>query len=96
MNSLYYSPLLLNINLMVASAVACTALWYYSRPYPGPGVWTCGVFTLALGLVLLLGEAPLLSVFGNAFQITGEALLVMGVFRFLGLSPPWWLVPASA
>ncbi|PBZ54968.1 hypothetical protein CJU54_00565 [Pseudomonas aeruginosa] len=96
MNSLYYSPLLLNINLMVASAVACTALWYYSRPYPGPGVWTCGVFTLVLGLVLLLSEAPLLNVFGNAFQITGEALLVMGVFRFLGLPPPWWLVPTSA
>lgn len=96
MNSLYYSPLLLYINLMVASAVACTALWYYSRPYPGPGVWTCGVFTLVLGLFLPLGEAPLLSVFGNAFQIAGEALLVIGIFRFQGLPAPWWIVPTSA
>lgn len=38
MNSLYYSPLLLSMNLMVASAAACTALWYYSRPYRGPGI----------------------------------------------------------
>lgn len=96
MNSLYYSPLLLSINLMVASAAACTALWYYSRPYRGPGIWLGGTLTLVCGLVLLLSENPYLRAPGDALQIAGEALLVIGVFRFLGLPPPWWIVPASA
>ncbi|WP_081963240.1 sensor domain-containing diguanylate cyclase [Pseudomonas sp. ML96] len=96
MNSLYYSPLLLSINLMAASAVACTALWYYSRPYRGPGVWTSGVLLLVSGFLLSIIERPLPNVVGNALQIAGEAVLVVGLFRFLGLSPPWWMVPSSA
>ncbi|WP_187806551.1 sensor domain-containing diguanylate cyclase [Aquipseudomonas alcaligenes] len=96
MNGLYYSPLLLSINLMVASAAGCTALWYYSRPYRGPGVWTCGVLTLVCGLFLILTGVPLLAAIGNALQIAGEAIVVMGLFRFLDIPPPWWIVPASA
>lgn len=96
MNSLYYSPLLLSINLMVASAAACIALWYYSRPYRGPGVWTSGVLTVICGLFLLLTDIPPLRILSETIQITGEALLVMGVFRFLGLPPPWWIVPTTA
>ncbi|MDC7827403.1 sensor domain-containing diguanylate cyclase [Pseudomonas sp. BLCC-B13] len=96
MNGLFYSPLLLSINLMIASAVACTALWYYSRPYQGPGVWTIGVLLLASGLLLLIIESPLPNIVGSALQIAGEAVIVMGLFRFLGLSSPWWIVPTSA
>ena len=96
MNSLYYSPLLLSINLMVASAFACTALWYYSRPYRGPGIWTIGVLLLVSGLLLLVIDSPLPNVAGSALQTAGEAVLVMGLFRFLGLPPPWWIVPISA
>ncbi|WCD77848.1 sensor domain-containing diguanylate cyclase [Pseudomonas sp. TUM22785] len=96
MNALYFSPLLLSINLMVASALGCTALWYYSRPYRGPGVWTCGVLTLVAGLFLLLFENTSLYVLGSALQTAGEAILVVGVFRYLGLAEPWWIVPTSA
>ncbi|WP_271103121.1 GGDEF domain-containing protein [Pseudomonas tohonis] len=96
MNALYFSPLLLSINLMVASALACTALWYHSRPYRGPGVWTCGVLMLVAGLFLLLLESPSLRILGSALQTAGEAILVVGVFRYLGLTEPWWIVPTGA
>lgn len=96
MNDLYFSPLLLSLNLMASSALACTALWYYSRPYRGPGVWTCGVLIVVMGLLLLLGNNPLAQALGGTLQATGEAVLVMGVFRYLGLPPPWWVVPTSA
>ncbi|POA48301.1 hypothetical protein C1893_10595 [Pseudomonas sp. MPR-ANC1] len=100
MNSLYFSPLLLGINVLAATAVACTALWYYARPYRGPGVWACGVLTLVLGLLLSLGymagHNPLLNITGAALQLAGEALLAVGVFRFLGRPAHWWIVPTSA
>ncbi|MDH4583991.1 diguanylate cyclase [Pseudomonas sp. BN415] len=100
METLYFSPMLLGLNLMLASAVACTALWYFSRPYRGPGFWMAGAWTLILGILLFMGfmasGSPLLNVLGNATQLAGEAILLLGVFRFLGLRPPYWTVPASA
>lgn len=100
MESLYFSPMLLSINLMLGSAVACSGLWYFSRPYRGPGVWMSGAWTLILGILLFVGYmatgSKLLNILGNSLQLAGEALLMVGVFRFLGLPPPWWTVPASA
>ncbi|MCQ4312775.1 sensor domain-containing diguanylate cyclase [Pseudomonas stutzeri] len=100
MTALYFSPILLGINLMAASAVACTALWYYSRPYHGPGIWTCGVLTLVLGLLLFIGDlatgSPLMRIAGFTLQLSGEALLVVGIFSFLNRSPAWWIVPSCA
>ncbi|MDT4836875.1 GGDEF: diguanylate cyclase (GGDEF) domain protein [compost metagenome] len=100
METLYFSPMLLGLNLMLASAIACTGLWYFSRPYPGPGFWMAGAWTLILGILLFMGfmasGSPLLNVLGNATQLAGEAILLLGVFRFLGLRPPYWTVPASA
>ncbi|WP_158704654.1 diguanylate cyclase [Ectopseudomonas mendocina] len=100
METLYFSPLLLGINLMLGCAIASTALWYFARPYCGPGVWMSGAWTLNLGIWLFIGYMasgnPLLNIAGNSLQLAGEALLMVGVFRFLGLPPPWWTVPASA
>jgi diguanylate cyclase (GGDEF)-like protein/PAS domain S-box-containing protein len=100
METLYFSPMLLGLNLMLASAVACTGLWYFSRPYRGPGYWMAGAWTLNLGILLFMGFMasgnPLLNVLGNATQLAGEAILLLGVFRFLGRRPPYWTVPASA
>ncbi|MDH4562907.1 sensor domain-containing diguanylate cyclase [Pseudomonas sp. BN411] len=100
METLYFSPMLLGLNLMLASAVACTGLWYFSRPYRGPGFWMAGAWTLILGILLFMGFMasgnPVLNVLGNATQLAGEAILLLGVFRFLGRRPPYWTVPASA
>lgn len=100
METLYFTPLLLGINLMLGCAIASTALWYFARPYRGPGVWMSGAWTLNLGIWLFIGYMasgnPLLNIAGNSLQLAGEALLMVGVFRFLGLPPPWWTVPASA
>ncbi len=100
METLYFSPMLLGLNLMLASAIACTGLWYFARPYRGPGLWMSGAWTLILGILLFMGfmasGSKLLNILGNALQLAGEAILLLGVYRFLGLPPPWWTVPASA
>lgn len=100
MESLYFSPMLLGLNLMLASAIACTGLWYFARPYRGPGLWMGGAWTLILGILLFMGfmasGSKLLNILGNSIQLAGEALLMLGVYRFLGLPPPWWTVPISA
>ena len=98
MNALLFSPLLLGTNILVASAIICLALWYYSRPYPGPGLWTFGILLVGLGQLLLLfgGHSAELAynVLSYSLLTSGEAVLVIGVFRFLERPAPWWLVPA--
>jgi hypothetical protein len=100
MESLYFSPMLLGLNLMLASAVACTGLWFFSRPYSGPGFWMAGTWTLILGILFFMGfmasGSRVLNVLGNATQLAGEAILLLGVFRFLGHRPPYWIVPSTA
>ncbi|MBT8767264.1 diguanylate cyclase [Metapseudomonas boanensis] len=100
MENLYFSPMLLGLNLMLASAVACTGLWYFSRPYQGPGFWMAGTWTLILGILFFMGfmasGSRTLNVLGNATQLAGEAILLLGVFRFLGRRLPYWTVPFSA
>lgn len=99
MNALLFSPQLLGTNILIASAIICLALWYYSRPYPGPGLWTLGVLLATLGHYLALdpGHSASLpyTVFSHGLLTSGEAVLVIGVFRFLGRPAPWWLVPAT-
>ncbi len=100
MDSLYFSPMLLGLNLLLASAIAGSALWYFARPYRGPGLWMSGAWTLILGILLFMGFMAsgnaLLNVLGNATQLAGEAILLLGIFRFLALPPPYWTVPLSA
>lgn len=99
MNSLYFSPMLLGINVLIASTIACIALWWFSRPYRGPGVWTCGVSTLMFDLLLFIGymttKNPLLNIIRSVLQLAGETLLILGVFCFLERPAPWWMVPVS-
>lgn len=99
MNALLFSPVLLGTNILVASAIICLALWYYSRPHPGPGLWTLGILLLMPGQYLTMGGTYSASLLHNllsfTLQVCGEAVLVIGVFRFLGRPAPWWLVPAA-
>lgn len=99
MAELYFSPMLLGLLLLVALAVASTALWLVSRPYSGPAFWMAGIWSLIGGIVLFMGfmatGSPTLNVLGNAGQLAGEAVFLLGIFRFMGRPLPWWIVPAS-
>ncbi len=39
MEALYFSPMLVGLNLLLALAVSPTLLWVMSRPIAGPGFW---------------------------------------------------------
>jgi len=97
--AIYYSPMLLGVCLLLAVAVSSTALWYVSRPYAGPVFWMAGSWTLIGGIVLFFGfiatGSPVLNVLGNAGQLAGEALFLIGIFHFMGRPLPWWIVPVS-
>lgn len=99
MSQLYFSPMLLGLCLLVAIAIAATALWRLSRPYAGPGFWMAGCWSLIGGIVFFIGfmvtGSPTLNVLGNAGQLAGEALFLLGIFRFMDRPLPWWIVPAS-
>lgn len=99
MSALYFSPMLLGLCLLVAIAVAATALWRVSRPYAGPGFWMAGSWTLIGGILFFIGFMltgnPVLNVLGNAGQLAGEAIFLLGIFRFMGRRIPWWIVPLS-
>lgn len=99
MSALYFSPMLLGLCLLLAIAIAATALWLVSRPYNGPGFWMVGSWTLIGGIVLFIGfmatGSPVLNVLGNAGQLAGEAIFLLGIFRFMGRPLPWWIVPIS-
>ncbi len=99
MLAIYFSPMLLGLLLLLAIAVSATALWYVSRPYAGPAFWMAAGWTLILGVVLFIGfmvtGSPVLNVLGNAGQLAGEALFLLGIFRFMGRPLPLWIVPAS-
>lgn len=96
---LYYSPMLLGLCLLLAVAIAATALWHMSRPYSGPGFWMAGSWSLIGGILLFIGfmvtGSPILNVLGNAGQLAGEALFLLGIFRFMDRRLPWWIVPLS-
>ncbi|MFW5824161.1 MAG: hypothetical protein ACOCVV_04270, partial [Marinobacter sp.] len=91
--------MLLGLLLLLALAVAATALWRISRPYSGPGFWMAGIWSLIGGILLFIGfmitGSPALNVLGNAGQLAGEAIFLLGIFRFMGRPVPWWIVPAS-
>ncbi|MGM0569847.1 GGDEF domain-containing protein [Marinobacter sp.] len=99
MSQLYFSPMLLGLCLLVAVAIAATALWRLSRPYAGPGFWMAGSWTLIGGIVFFIGfmatGSPVLNVLGNAGQLAGEAIFLLGIFRFMGRPLPWWIIAAS-
>ncbi|MES3007466.1 MAG: diguanylate cyclase [Pseudomonadota bacterium] len=99
MEALYFSPMLLGVNLLLALAVASTALWAMSRPIAGPGFWMAGLWILISGVLLFavftVTRSPFLNVVSNALQMAGEAIFLLGIFRFLGYRMPYWIVPGS-
>ncbi|MEH6565983.1 MAG: GGDEF domain-containing protein [Halopseudomonas sp.] len=100
MGVLYFSPMLLGICLLLAIAVSATALRFMVPTEQGPGFWMAGCWSLIGGIGLFIGfiltHNPWLNVLGNAAQLAGEALFLLGIFRFMGRPLPWWTVPASA
>src|SRR3989338_8895218 len=99
MEVLYFSPMLLGLNLLIAVAIASTALWFMSRPIPGPGYWMAGMWMLITGVLMFIGfmvtRSPVLNVLGNALQLAGEAVFLLGVFRFMDRPMPYWIIPVS-
>jgi diguanylate cyclase (GGDEF)-like protein/PAS domain S-box-containing protein len=99
MMAIYFSPMLLGLCLLFAVAVAATALWYTARPYAGPGFWMAGSWVLIAGVLCFVGFMatgnPVLNVLGNAGQLGGEALFLLGVFRIMERPLPWWIVVVS-
>ncbi len=100
MEAFYFSPMLLGVNLILAVAIAATALWFMARPLPGPAYWMSGAWLLVGGVLLffvfVLTRNPVVNVIANTLQLAGEAVLLLGIFRFLGRPLPWWIVPVSA
>ena len=99
MEAFYFSPMLLGVNLIFALAVAATALWRMSRPMPAPVFWMIGAWSLVLGVVFfgafVLTRNPVVNVVSNMLQLCGEALFVLGIFRFIGRPIPYWILPVS-
>jgi len=99
MEALYFSPLLLGVNLILAVAIAATALWALARPIPGPAYWMVGAWMLVAGIVFffafMVTRSAALNIMANALQLAGEAVLLLGVFRFVGRPLPYWIVPVS-
>lgn len=99
METFYFSPMLLGVNLIFALAIAATALWRISRPMPAPVFWMVGTWSLVLGVamfsIFVLTRNPIINVISNALQLSGEAIIVLGVFRFIGRPIPYWILPAS-
>tara|TARA_R110000868_G_scaffold63507_2_gene191621 strand:- start:7444 stop:8637 length:1194 start_codon:yes stop_codon:yes gene_type:complete len=100
MDVLYFSPMLLGIFLLLAIAVSATALRFMVPNEQGPSFWMAGSWSLISGIGLFIGfiitKSPVLNVLGNAAQLAGEALFLLGIFRFMGRPLPWWTVPTSA
>lgn len=99
MEAFYFSPILLGLNLLIAVGIASTALWFMSRPIPGPGFWMVGMWMLISGVLLFIGfmvtRSPVLNVLGNALQLAGEAVFLLGVLRFMDRPMPYWIIPVS-
>jgi diguanylate cyclase (GGDEF)-like protein/PAS domain S-box-containing protein len=99
MEAFYFSPMLLGVNLIFALAIAATALWTMSRPMPAPVFWMIGAWSLVLGVALfglfVVTRNPVLNVVSNMLQLCGEAIFVLGIFRFIGRPVPYWILPAS-
>lgn len=58
-----------------------------------------GAWSLLAGVILfmlfMMTRSPTLNIIANALQLAGEALVVLGVFRFMQRPLPWWILPAS-
>jgi len=48
-----------------------------------------------LFFLFVLTRNPVVNVIANSLQLAGEAVLLLGIFRFLGRPLPWWIVPVS-
>jgi len=60
MEAFYFSPMLLGVNLILAVAIAATALWFMARPLPGP-VLVAGVLLFGAGIGNTTSLPPLIA-----------------------------------
>lgn len=89
----------LSLYVFVSLAFACVILWFYSRPYRGPGFWMSGMFLQFLGWLMfaksLVDESFWLNILGTLCLIEGELLVAIGICRFLKVRVLWRLFPIS-
>lgn len=96
----FASPVFLGMILLVACAVAGTSILYFCRPQRGPGYWCLCCWLLLGGYALFVVDVwgtPLR--FGwlcNAIIVFAQAVLMLGILRFLGQVVPSWLAPVSS
>lgn len=57
------------------------------------------MWMLITGVLMFIGfmvtRSPVLNVLGNALQLAGEAVFLLGVFRFMDRPMPYWIIPVS-
>lgn len=97
---LYASPVVVGLIFLLACAVASTSALYFCRPTHGPGFWSacCWLLVLTYSLFSLeyFGWPTHFDWIVNLLIIVAQALMVLGLLRFLGKRLPYWIIPASA
>lgn len=90
-------PLFLALLVLIACAISGSSIWYFCRPQRGPGFWCtcCWLLLASYSIYMLQGEhSPLwLTWLRNALLIQAQAVLMLGILRFLHQAPPLWLIP---
>ncbi|MFF7710909.1 diguanylate cyclase [Pseudomonas sp. NPDC007930] len=96
---LFASPVLLGMCILLACAVASTSILYFCRPTQGPGCWAacCWLLLASYGGFLfdLLDGQLTLGWLTNLLLVAGQAMMMLGVFRFLQRPLPKLLLPAA-
>ena len=96
---IFSSPLLLGVLQLLACTIASTSILYFCRGTPGPGYWAacCWLLSISYGLFWL-------DHFDNGYQldwlidpllIMAQAIMMIGVMRFLHQPLPHWIIGLS-
>ena len=96
---IFNSPLLLGVVQLFACTIACTSILYFCRDTPGPGYWAACCWLLSVSYSLFWFDH-----FDNDYQldwlidpsmIIAQAIMMLGVMRFLHQPLPHWIIGLS-
>lgn len=96
---LFHSSALLGMCILLACAIASTSILYFCRPTKGPGYWASCCWLLLLSYVSflfdLLDDQLTFTWFTTVVLVAAQAMMMLGIFRFLGRRLPTLLMPVS-